>query len=116
MSLALSVKQLNQFVADRQLVAGIENFYADDVAMVESGGEPMVGKEANRERERAFESGLTNWSAKLLASAVDESTGTALNQWVIDYDHAQWGSGTLRQVAVQQWRDGRIVHEAFYKI
>lgn len=115
MSLALSVQQLNQLVANRQLVTGIETFYADDVAMVEAGGEPMIGKEANRERERAFENGLTKWNATLLASAVDESRGTALNQWSIDFEHAQWGAGQLRQVAVQQWRDGRIVHEAFYK-
>lgn len=116
MSLALSVRQLNQLIAERKLVEGIENFYAEGVAMVEAGGEPMVGKEANRERERAFEGGLTRWDARLLSSAVDETTGTALNEWILDYEHAQWGGGTMRQVAVQKWRDGRIVHEAFYKL
>ena len=116
MSLELSVKKLNQLIAEKRLVDGIEAFYADDVAMVEAGGAPMVGKTANRERERAFQGGLRTWTARLLASAVDESTGTALNQWSIDFEHEQWGAATLNQVAVQQWRDGRIVHEAFYKI
>ena len=116
MSLTRSVQQLNELVVNKQLVDGIERFYADDVAMVESGGEPMVGKLANRERERAFEGGLTQWNARLLASAVDEQNGTALNQWSIDFAHEQWGNGTLNQVAVQTWREGKIVHEAFYKI
>lgn len=116
MSLELSVKKLNELIEQKRLVDGIETFYADDVAMVEAGGTPMVGKQANRDRERVFEGGLKRWDATLVASAVDESTGTALNQWLIDYEHEQWGPGTLNQVAVQRWRDGRIVHEAFYKI
>jgi hypothetical protein len=116
MSLALNVKKLNELVEQKRLVDGIEAFYADDVAMVESGGQPMIGKDANRAREEAFQRGLRTWEAKLLASAVDETRGTALNQWSIDFEHEEWGAGTLRQVAVQQWRDGRIVHEAFYKI
>ena len=115
MSLALSVKQLNQLIEQKRLVDGIEAFYADDVAMAEAGAEPMVGKDANRAREEAFQGGLTKWDARLVASAVDETTGTALNQWLIDFEHAQWGPGTLNQVAVQQWRDGRIVRESFYK-
>ena len=116
MSLELSVKKLNELIRDKRLVDGIEAFYADDVAMVESGGEPMVGREANRERERAFQNGLKAWNAQLIASAVDEATGTALNQWTIHFEHEQWGAGTLNQVAVQKWQEGRIVHEAFYKI
>ena len=114
-SLSESVDHLNELIVQRKLVDGIDIFYADDVAMVEAGGEPMIGRDANRERERAFEEGLTAWNAHLLASAVDESTGTAFNEWVIDYDHAAWGAGTLRQVAVQKWRDGQIVREVFYK-
>ena len=116
MSLTLSVQQLNHLVQQRRLVEGIERFYSDDIVMVEGGGATTVGKDTNRERERVFESGLTRWDARLVASAVDEAAGTALNQWTIEYAHSEWGAGALNQVAVQQWRDGRIVHEAFYKI
>lgn len=116
MSLALNVRKLNELIQQKRLIDGIESFYADEVAMVEAGGSPMIGKEANRAREEAFQNGLKSWRASLLSSAVDETSGTALNQWEIDYEHEQWGAGLLRQVAVQRWRDGRIVHEAFYKI
>lgn len=116
MSLTQSVQQLNALVIDKQLVHGIDRFYADDVVMVEAGGEPMAGKEANRAREEVFEGGLTKWTARLHSSAVDESTSTALNEWTLDFEHAQYGAGTMRQVSVQKWRDGWIVHEAFYKL
>ncbi|HYH08176.1 MAG TPA: nuclear transport factor 2 family protein [Thermoanaerobaculia bacterium] len=116
MSLNESVRALNELILQKQLVHGIDRFYADDVVMIEGGGETMAGKDANRERERAFEGGLTRWEPKLVASAVDETSGTALNEWILDYSHEQWGSAQMRQVAVQKWRDGRIVHESFYKL
>jgi len=83
--------------------------------MVEDGS-TMAGKTANRDRESAFQNGLSRWDAKLVSSAVDETSGTALNEWVIDFAHDRFGAGTLRQVAVQKWRDGRVVHETFYKM
>ncbi|HVG25628.1 MAG TPA: nuclear transport factor 2 family protein [Thermoanaerobaculia bacterium] len=116
MSLEQQVRELNDLVAAGQLVEGIDRYYADDVEMAESAAQSMRGKEANRARELAFQTGLTRWDAQLLSSAVDDAKGTALNQWAIDYSHAEWGDGTLRQVAVQQWRDGRVVRESFYKM
>ncbi|HEX6177374.1 MAG TPA: nuclear transport factor 2 family protein, partial [Thermoanaerobaculia bacterium] len=101
---------------EKKLAEGIERFYADDVEMFESAGESTKGKNANIERERAFESGLTRWDAQLHSSAVDETRGIAYNHWTINFDHAQFGRGVLEQIAVQQWRDGKIVREAFYKL
>ena len=111
-----AVSELNELVVDRKLVEGIDRFYADDVVMDESASQSTAGKEANRERERVFVDGLTRWEATLNDSIVDEQRGLALNRWTIEFDHKQFGSGVLRQIAAQTWRDGRIVHEAFYKI
>ncbi len=115
-ALSLSVQQLNRMIEQRQILEAFDRYYAPDVVMVEAGGEPMTGYDANRSRETAFVGGLTKWNARLHSSAVDEITGTALNQWTIEFDHEQYGAATLVQVAVQQWRDGRIVHESFYKL
>lgn len=114
-SLALNVRKLNQMIEQKQILEAIERYYDDEVVMAEAGGEPTVGKQANTERERMFAEGLTSWKATLHSSAVDEETGTALNEWTLDYNHKLWGSATMRQVAVQKWRDGRIVQEFFYK-
>lgn len=116
MSLEAQVKQLNQLIVDRKLVDAIDHFYADDVVMSESLSQAMSGKEANRARERAFVDGLTAWDARLLSSAIDEANGTALNEWILDFNHTEYGAAKLHQVAVQRWRDGRVVSEAFYKL
>lgn len=114
--LDLNVRKLNEMIQKQQILEAFDRYYAPGVVMVESGGEPVAGYEANRARESVFAGGLKRWDAKLISSAVDEQNGTALNEWVIDFEHVDFGLGTLRQVARQQWRDGRIVHEAFYKL
>jgi len=116
MSLELSVRQLNEMIEKKQIVDAFQKFYGEDVVMIESGGEAMIGKSANLARESAFEQGLTQWDAKLVSSAIDEKNGTALNEWILTWNHSAWGAVTARQVAVQRWRDGQIVHEAFYKL
>jgi len=113
---AAAVDELNQLIRERKLVEGIDSFYADDVVMTESASQSMSGKAANRERERAFVAGLTRWDATLKATAIDEQRGVALNQWTIAFTHSEFGSGVLDQIAVQQWDEGRIVREAFYKL
>lgn len=108
--------ELNELVRQKKLVEGIERYYDDEVVMIESSSQTTVGKSANLERERAFEAGLTRWEAKLHASIVDDERHLAFNHWTIHYDHEQYGSGVLEQIAVQQWRHGKIVREAFYKL
>jgi hypothetical protein len=114
--IAPAVAELNRLVAGRKLVEGLDRFYDSEVVMIESSAQATRGKDANREREKKFVDGLTKWNATLHESVVDESKGLALNRWTIEFEHKEFGAAVLRQIAAQQWRDGKIVEEAFYKI
>lgn len=116
MSIRTSVDDLNRLVAQRQLLEGFDRYYAPDVVMLGNGEPATVGKEANLEREKVFVGGLRKWDAKLIASTVDDERGLAMNEWELAFTHEAWGDINVRQVAVQQWRAGQIVHEAFYKL
>ncbi len=35
-------------------------------------------------------------------------------EWFMDYTHKEWGDKKGLQVAVQHWKDGKIVNEKFY--
>jgi len=35
-------------------------------------------------------------------------------EWHFDYTHKDWGIRNYTQVAVQDWKDGKIVKEKFY--
>ena len=111
-----SIHELNELVRQRRLSEGVERFYDADVVMIESSSEETRGKAENIARERIFEAGLKRWDAVLNATVVDERSGIAFNHWTIHFDHSEFGNGILEQIAMQQWRDGRIVREAFYKL
>ena len=98
-----------------QIMDAFEKFYGEGCVMQEGAEEPTVGKDANREREKAFVNGLTEFrGAEVKAVTVDEDAGVSMVEWFMDYTHADWGDNTYHQVAVQRWEDGKIVHERFY--
>jgi hypothetical protein len=63
--------------------------------------------------EEAFVGGLTEFrGAKLLNTII--SDGVVASEWWFDYTHKDWGTRNYTQIAVQRWKDGKIVEEKFY--
>ena len=107
------IEELNQLVLSGKAMEAFERFYAEDVAMQENDQPPTVGKAANREREIAFFGAITAFrGAKVLAVA--EAGDKTFVEWHYDYTHKDWGVKNYHQVAVQTWKDGKIVRERFY--
>jgi hypothetical protein len=113
MSLKEQVENLNSMILKGQILEAFEKYYADNVAMQENDQSPTVGKDANREREKQFLANVTEFrGAEVKAVAVGDSV--TMVEWFFDYTHKEWGQKTYHQVAVQRWKDGKIVHEKFY--
>lgn len=87
-------------------------YYADDVVMSENGKDERVGKAKNREYELEFLNNVEFHSAELGRVIVDGDN--AAIEWTFEFT-PKGGSRTVqRQVAVQTWKDGKIVREVFY--
>ena len=41
--------------------------------------------------------------------------GVTMCEWHFDYTHAEWGDVKYDQIAVQEWENGQIVRERFFK-
>jgi ketosteroid isomerase-like protein len=107
------VDQLNQMVLNGQIMEAMGEFYADDVIMAENDQPPTVGLAANLEREQAFVDNTTWYGAEVKDVVVDGDT--SMVRWWLDFHNTQYGARlAFTQVAVQQWRDGKIVDERFY--
>lgn len=107
------VNHLNQLILEGKALDGFELYYDDNVIMQENENPPVVGKEANRKREIEFFSSITDFrGAKALDIAVAEDLSYV--KWHFDYTHKDWGVRTYTQIAVQHWRDGKIVKEQFF--
>ena len=112
-----SVADLNARILQGDILGAFEDYYADDVVMIDQGMPPREGKDVNRAYEEAFVNGLTEFrGAEVKAVGIDEEAGKALVEWFFDFTHADYGSQTYDQVAVQTGKDGKIVEERFYKI
>ena len=106
-------KELNQQVLSGQALEAFEQFYADDVVMIEGNGERHEGKDTNRTREQEFFASVEEVHAfDLLGSAV--SGDRSYSEWLMDVTLKGVGRVKMEQTAVRDWRDGKVVRERFY--
>ena len=111
MSIQQQVQDLVTLDEQGKMLEAIATHYADDVAMQENIDPPTVGRAANLERERAFFGSLRE--SKFRATSVLVSGDRAAINWVFDYTTADGQRYRMDEIAVQTWRDGKVVHERF---
>ena len=113
MSINRNVQAVIDGIVSGKILETFDAYYADDVVMSENLKDERVGKAANREYELKF---LEN---------VQEFHGAKVGRVIIDGDHAavEWSFDItfkggnrvkMEQVAVQTWKDGKIIREDFY--
>ncbi len=108
------VENLAKMIKEGKILEGFEMYYADDVIMEEVGDTPRIGKEANRAYEEAFVNGITEVRDMQILGIAYGDNGYVTMESSMDATHKDWGVMKMSQVAVQQWKDGKIVHEKFY--
>lgn len=113
MSLRDHVQAVIDGILGGKILETFDAYYADDVVMSENQKDERVGKATNRAYEVKF------------LESVQEFHGATVGRTIIDGDHAavEWafditlkGSNrvVMEQVAVQTWKDGKIMREDFY--
>lgn len=112
-NLKQNVDQLNSMILEGKVLEAFEKFYSDDVVMQDNDYPARIGKDVNRQHEEAFVGGLTEFrGAKVLNSIVSDDL--AVTEWWMDYTHKDFGTRNYTQLAVQRWKNGKIVEEKFY--
>jgi len=111
MSIKPQVLDLIELVQNGKMLEAISKYYADDVAMQENTAAPTVGFAENFARESAFYGSLKSMSFRLV-SVLIEGDRAALN-WIFDYTTAEGQEYRMDEIAIQTWRNGKIVHERY---
>ncbi len=112
-TLQAAFDEIQTLVLEGKAMDAFEKYYADDVVMQENENPATVGKDANRQRELDFFSKLVEFrGARVKQVAFGDNV--IISEWFLDYTHHDWGKRTYDQVSVQQWKDGKVVHERFY--
>jgi SnoaL-like domain len=113
MDIRTAINDLNNKVLQGKALDAFEEYYAENVTMRENNDPPTVGKDANRKREQEFFASIKEFhGAEVKNVAIGENV--SIVEWFWDYTHADWGRIKSYQVAIQTWKDGKIVHEKFY--
>ena len=101
-----------------EIFDAVDRYYADDVTVVEADGQTFHGAATQKERIREFLDSVKEMhGGGVQALAVHETspgTGVAFAEVSSDVEFHEGGRMQMEEVAVQTWKDGKVVHERFY--
>ncbi len=113
----MSTKNQVQSVIDRilsgKLLETFDAYYADDVVMSENQKDERVGKAANREYEVKFMENIQEFHGAKVGRVIVEGDHAAV-EWTFEVTFKGGNRVVMNQVAVQTWKDGKIIREDFY--
>ncbi|MCB0278845.1 MAG: nuclear transport factor 2 family protein [Calditrichaeota bacterium] len=113
MNLLEKITDLNSLVLEGKALDAFDKYYADNCVMQENNSDPTIGKAVNREREIDFFNSITEFRGAHVKN-VAVGPNCTIVEWHFDYTHKDWGDRKYDQIAVQEWRDGKIINEKFY--
>jgi ketosteroid isomerase-like protein len=114
---SMSIKTHVQAVIDGilagKLLETFEAYYADDVVMSENRKDERVGKAANREYEQQFVGNVQEFHGAQVGRMLVDGDHAAV-EWIFDLTFKGGNRVKMQQVALQTWKDGKIIREDFY--
>lgn len=100
------------------ILDAVDTYYADDVTIVEGSGETFHGRETQKARivewQKTVEAVHGGEIKAIAAHETGPGTGVAFAETAMDLTFVGMGRMAFEEVAVQQWKDGKVVHERFY--
>ncbi len=111
-----NAKQLNTFVAmviAGEYVQAIEDFYLPDATMQENQSPPRAGRDVLAAHERAALTRVQSIRTTLAEVLANENDRVVIH-WVFEITDRAGKMRTLDELAVQAWRDEKIIREQFY--
>ncbi|HIG75184.1 MAG TPA: nuclear transport factor 2 family protein [Bacteroidetes bacterium] len=110
--------RLQELAAGPAILDAVDQFYADDVVIVEATGESFTGKETQKERVREFMGSVAEMHdggiRSIAAHETAPGTGIAFAETWTDMTFQDGSRLMLEEVAVQTWENGKVVRERFY--
>jgi ketosteroid isomerase-like protein len=107
------LQDLFRYVREGRILDAMNEFYDKDTVMQENANPPTKGLDANIEREKQFLSMVKEWKG-FDVPAMGVGDGVTFYENVVDFIATDGKPVHMEQVAVQKWRNGKIVHERFY--
>ena len=105
------VTQLVEYVEAGRIFEAIREFYAEGVSMEGATRPPMFGLEAHHQRDGLVQA-VNEWSGFRI-KGLGVNGDTSFVECALDFAAKDGSTVSMDQVAVAQWRDGKIIREHF---
>lgn len=114
MTLKEKAQDIYNKLGQGQLLEAFDEYYHDDVVMTEPRG-TREGKPACRDYEVKFLDSVKEFhNLDVTAVTSDEDNNVTIVESAMDVTFADGNRANMEQIAVQKWKDGKIIHERFY--
>lgn len=100
---------LNELVAAFNYKEAHKKFYHSDLVKHENEDAPTVGLENHKKEMTAFLSCIFKESAKVMNVIISDDM--SVTEWHYQFEHAQWGKRDFKEISIQRWKDGKVIHE-----
>ena len=110
--ISAALDDLISIVAAGKPMDAFEKFYHEDLEKTDLDGITHKGKSVNEQIGLALLSKVTAVRDFTAVGKIIKGSRSFL-VWSLDFDHADNGSIKVVQVAVQDWKDGKIIRERF---
>ncbi len=113
MSINTQVQAVIGGILAGKILETFDAYYADDVVMSENQTEERVGKAVNREYEIKFLDNVLEFHGAEVGRVIVDGDHAAV-EWSFDITFKDGNRVKMQQVAMQTWKDGKIIREDFY--
>ncbi len=113
MSINTQVQSVIDGILAGKILETFDAYYANDVVMSENQTEERVGKAVNREYEIQFLDNVQEFHGAKVGRVIVDGDHAAV-EWSFDITFKDGNRVNMQQVAVQIWKEGKIIREDFY--
>ena len=107
------VSDLNDMIIQGKVLEAFDTYYHDEVCIVLHQNEIIEGKKENRVLKEQFLKSILDWhSAQPMKVSIGE--GITMVEWLYNFTDRMKVNKKEMHVAVQEWKDGKIIKEKLY--
>jgi len=115
MNYSEKAQDIQNKLSNGQLMDAFEEYYHEDVVMIEPSGERREGKAVNREAEKKFLASVQEWHGSgVVTIAANEEEGVTMVESWMDVTFQGGVRVKAEQIARQKWQGDQIIEERFY--
>lgn len=112
------ISNIYDHISKGTALEAFEEYYAEDVTMILEDGTEVVGKDANRQREKEFFGSVEEFHGidiSAITSNEEEGITAVESSMTVTFKGADEPT-TMEQVAVQHWDAEKVSTEQFYAV